>query len=53
MADRVLVLHPDQVWDVSRTSFLLGLTSSNRRHLGEPVYVDSFGRKLIIVERHG
>jgi len=51
MFDRVAVLHPDQVWDVSRECFFLGLQPTKQKHIGEVVYKDVFGRLMVIVGR--
>jgi hypothetical protein len=46
------VLHPDQVWDVTRTCFFVKLeTVQGKRHLGQPVYKDATGRRFVIVPR--
>lgn len=48
----VEVLHPDQVWDASRGCFFVGLKPDGKsKHMGEQVYTDSTGRRLIIVAR--
>lgn len=45
-------LHADQVWDISRTSFIVGLQADGKaKHLGEQVYKDAYGRRFIIKQR--
>lgn len=47
----VETLFQDQVQDVSRGSFLVGVVPTKQKHLGELVYEDARGRKFIIIER--
>jgi hypothetical protein len=47
----ILVLHPDQVWDRNRGAFLVHIKATNKKHLGERVYTDAFGREFVVIPR--
>jgi hypothetical protein len=47
-SDRISVLNPWQVWDVSRGAYYVKLENTKQKHLGHPVYKDAYGAKFIV-----
>ena len=48
MNDKVIVLHPEQVWDPAKGSFYVGLEATKERYKGQVVHKDKFGRRIVI-----
>lgn len=50
MSDKVLTLRPNQVWDLAKGCFYVGLEATKERHRGHIVHTDKFGRRIVILE---
>lgn len=48
----IQTLHPDQVWDASRTCFFVGLKADGKPGPKGQVYTDACGRRFVIVPRN-
>lgn len=47
----IRVLYRDQVYDCTRSCYMVGMNRLRRRHLGHPVYEDVNGNRFVIVPR--